>query len=170
MAPPAFPILYWRDINTKASDPLFDTIEELLAAKPTQCLVFDTEARQLEHIIKGGDDPVTNEPGLNPNGTLQVNKQQGRSPIPTLTLEGNSDVPESTWRAQLDSFSRKAQIEHQFHKYGIFGFYHPEISDFNLDPTDEIGYTMALPVMEYFSPATIVHFRINLSLGVRSLS
>lgn len=170
MAPPTFPILYWRDVNTKASDVLFDTIEELLAAKPAQCLVFDSTAKQLEHILEGGDDPTTNEPGLNPTGQLTVNKQHGRSPVPTFTIEGNCDKSEIAWRNQARTFSRKAQIEPQFHKYGILGFFHPDITDFNLDPTDEIGYTMALPVFEYFSPADIVHFRFNLSMGVLALS
>ena len=82
MAPPTFPILYWRDTNTKATDPLYDTIEELLAAKPAQCLVFDDTSKQLEHVLEPGDDPVTNEPGLNPDGSISVNKQQGRSPVP----------------------------------------------------------------------------------------
>lgn len=170
MAPPTFPILYWRDTNTKTSDVSFDTIEELLAAKPQQCLVFDSEAKQLEHLLKSGDDPVTNEPGLNPDGTLTVNKQQGRSPVPTLTLEGNVNVSEIAWRQQVEGFSRKSQVEHSFHEYGIIGFYHPDLDDFSLDPTDTIGYTMALPVFEYFSPAGIVHFRFSLSLGVKSLS
>ena len=39
---PAHPVLYWRDVNTKASNPLYDTIDELIAAKPLQVLEFDT--------------------------------------------------------------------------------------------------------------------------------
>ena len=170
MVAPTFPILYWRDVNTKASDVLFDTIEELLAAHPEQCLVFDTDAKQLEHIIRGGDNSVTDEPTLNPDGVLSVNKQQGRSPVPTITLEGNCGVSEIAWRNQADSFSRKAQIEPEFHKYGILGFFHPDMTDYNLDPTDTIGYTMGLPVFEHFTPSEIVHFRINLSMGVLALT
>ena len=170
MAPPTFPVLYWRDENTKASDPAFDTIEELLTEHPEQCLVFDTEAKQLEHILEPGDDPVTNEPGLNPDGSITVNKQQGRSPVPALILEGNCDADQIAWRNQARSFSYKTQVEHSFHKYGIIGFYHPTLTDFNKDPTDQIGYTMALPVFEHFSPGQIVHFKISLSMGVQSLS
>ena len=173
MAPPTFPILYWRDTNSKASDPLYDSVEKLLAAKPEQCLVFDTDAKQLEHILEGGDDPVTNEPGLNPQGQITVNKQQGRSPVPTITLEGNCDFSEKAWRNQVRGFSRKRQIENSHHKYGIIGLYIPAVSsldDFSLEPTNQIGYTMGLPVFDYFSPATIVHFRFNLSMGVLALT
>ena len=173
MADPNYPIVYWRDNATKASDPLYDTIEKLLATKPEQCLVFDSAARQLEHILEGGDDSVTNEPSLNPTGQISVNKQQGRSPVPTLTLEGNCNHNEKVWRQLARSFSRKAQIEPQYHKYGIIGVYIPassDLDDFSLDPTNEQGYTMALPVFDYFSPATILHFRINLSMGVLALT
>lgn len=170
MALPIFPILYWRDVDTKTSNVTYNTIEKLLSLKPAQCLVFDTDDKMLEHILEGGDDPVTNEPALNPDGSLTVYKQQGRSPVPTITLEGNCGTLETTWRDQLRTFSRKAQIEHEHHAYGILGLWMPDIPDFDVDPTDVIGYTMALPVFEYFSPSEVVHFRINLSLGVLALT
>ncbi len=170
MAPPIFPILYWRDIDTKTSESLYDTIEKLLDEKPEQCLVFDTDARQLEHVLEGGDDSVTNEPSLNAAGQITVSKQQGRSPVPTLLLEGNCNVDELVWRQLLRSFSRKGQVEHTYHKYGILGFYSPELPDYNLDPTDLIGYTMALPIFDYTSASKIVSFRISLSMGVLALT
>ena len=170
---PSFPVLYWRDINTKASDVSFNTVDKLIAAKPNQTLLFDSETKQLEHLLKSGDDPVTNEPGLNPNGTITVHKQQGRSAVPTLTLEGNCDVIEKLWRIQLRTFSRKRQVETSYHKRGIIGLYIPAITvldDFSLDPTNLIGYTMGLPVFDYYSPSSIVHFRVNLSMGVLALT
>jgi hypothetical protein len=173
MTAPEFPIIYWRDDTTKTSNVLYDSVEKLLAAKPEQCLVFDTKAKQLEHILEGGDDPVTNEPALNPVGQITVSKQQGRSAVPTLTLEGNCDHVEKAWRNQLRGFSRKAQVEPQYHKRGIIGLYLPassDLDDFSLDPTNEIGYTMALPVFDYVSPATIMYFKVNLSMGVLALS
>jgi len=175
MTAPEFPIIYWRDEATKASDSTYDTVEKLLALKSAQCLVFDTKAKQLEHILEngGGDDPVTNEPALNPVGQITVSKQQGRSAVPTLTLEGNCDHIEKAWRNQLRGFSRKAQVEPQYHKRGIIGVYIPASSvldDFSLDPTNEIGYTMALPTFDWFTPATIVPFRVNLSMGVLALT
>lgn len=170
MAAPTFPILYWRDTLTKASDVAFDTIEELLAAKPEQCVVFDTTAKQLEHVLEGGDDPVTNEPGLNPDGTIVVYKQQGRSPVPTIIIEGNCNNSEIDWRNQIRSFFRKRQVEHDYHEFGIIGFYHPTLTDFSVDPTDQIGYTMAAPIFEHFSGTGLVHFKISMSLGVRSLA
>ena len=170
MAPPVFPILYWRDNSTRTALTAYDSAEKLLAAKPAQCLVFDTDDRMLEHILESGDDPVTNEPALNPDGKLTVYKQQGRSSVPTITLEGNCGIAEAAWRDQLRTFSRKAQIEPQHHKFGILGLWSPDVPDFDLDPTDTIGYTMALPVFEYFSPSEIIHYRINLSMGAFELT
>ena len=170
MAPPIFPILYWRDTDTKASNVTYDTVEKLLSLKPLQCLVFDNDARQLEHIIEGGDDPVTNEPALNPDGSLTVYKQQGRSSVPTITLEGNCGIAEKTWRNQVRGFSRKFQVEPEFHEHGIIGLWLPDMDDFDVDPTNVIGYTIAIPVFEYFTPSQVVHFRFNLSLGVLNLT
>ena len=171
MAPPIFPILYWRDTDTKASNATYDTVEKLLSLKPLQCLVFDNDARQLEHIIEGGDDPVTNEPALTPTSTgITVYKQQGRSGVPTITLEGNCGIAEKTWRNQVRTFSRKFQIESAYHKHGIFGLWLPHIDDFDIEPTNVLGYTMALPVFEHFTPSEVIHFRFNLSLGMLKLT
>lgn len=168
---PDFPILYWRDITTKASNVTYDDLEKLLLLKPLQCLVFDNDDRQLEHILEGGDDPVTNEPALTPTSTgITVYKQQGRSGVPTITLEGNCGRAETTWRDQARSFSRKFQVESAFHKHGIIGLWIPQVPDYDVEPTDVLGYTMALPVFEYFAPAEILHFRFNLSLGMLNLT
>jgi len=167
---PSHPVLYWRDNATRTALTSFDTLDKLIAAKPLQVLEFDSDARQIEVIVESGDDPVTNEPGLNPDGTISVYKQQGRSPVPTLTIQGNFDNSETSTRTKLRSFSYKAQVEHLYHKFGIIGFFHPTLTDFNRDPTDLIGYTMAPPIFTYNSPAEIVTFRMNLSLGVKSLS
>jgi hypothetical protein len=172
---PTNPVLYWRDVNTQAN--LANTHEQnvdaLIVSNPEQTLQFEENAltaQQLESIIESGDDPVTNEPGLIPDGTITVNKQQGRSPVPTLTLSGNVNVSESAWRERLRSFSYKTQVEFQFHRYGIIGFFHPLLTDFSKQPTDSIGYTMAVPFFQHTSGAELVSFRINLSLGARSLS
>jgi len=167
---PTHPVLYWRDNATRTALAAFDTLDELIAAKPLQVLEFDDTDKQLEVMVESGDDPVTNEPGLNPDGTISVYKQQGRSPVPTLTLQGNVNVDETAWRTQLRSFAYKKQVEHEYHEFGIIGFFHPTLTDFNQDPTDQIGYTMAPPVFTYNSPAEVVHFRINLSLGAQALS
>ena len=167
---PTHPVLYWRDNDTRTALPAFDTLDELIAAKPLQVIEFDDTAKQIETIVESGDDPVTNEPGLNPDGTISVYKQQGRSPVPTLTVEGNFDANQTALRTKLRSFSYKTQVEHEYHKFGIIGFFHPTLTDFNRDPTNVIGYTIAPPVFTYNSPAEIVHFRVNMSLGVQSLS
>ena len=171
MALPTFPILYWRDTDTKANDVTYDDLEKLLSLKPLQCLVFDNDDKQLEHVLEGGDDPVTNEPALTPTSTgITIYKQQGRSPVPTITLEGNCGIAEKTWRNQARTFSRKPQIETAFHKHGIIGLWFPDADDFDIEPTDVLGYTMALPVFEYYSPAEVIHFRFNLSLGMLNLT
>ena len=107
---------------------------------------------------------------MNPDGSLTVYKQQGRSSVPTITLEGNCGIAEKTWRDQVRGFSRKFQVEPEFHEYGIIGLWLPDTDDFDVEPTDTIGYTMALPVFDYFTPAEVIHFRFNLSLGVLSLT
>lgn len=167
---PAHPVLYWRDNATRTALTSFDTLDKLIAAKPLQVLEFDTTVDQIEKIIRGGDDSVTNEPGLNPDGTIAVYKQQGRSPVPTLTIRGNTNSSETAFRLKMDSFAYKAQVEHDYHEFGIIGFFHPTLTDFNRDPTNLIGYTMALPVHDYTSPGSIVQFVLNLSMGVQSLS
>jgi hypothetical protein len=167
---PTHPVLYWRDNATRTALPAFDTLDELIAAKPSQVLEFDDTDKQLEVMIESGDDPVTNEPGLNPDGTISIYKQQGRSPVPTLTLQGNIGNAETAWRTKIRSFAYKKQVEHEYHEFGIIGFFHPTLTDFNRDPTDQIGYTMAPPVFTYNSPAEVVHFRINLSIGAQALS
>ena len=167
---PAHPVLYWRDNATRTALAAFDTLDELISAKPLQVIEFNDTAKQIEVIVESGDDPVTNEPGLNPDGTISVYKQQGRSPVPTLTIEGNFDAAETLLRTKLRSFSYKTQVEHEYHEFGIIGFFHPTLTDFNRDPTNLIGYTMAPPVFTYNSPAEVVHFRVNMSLGVQSLS
>ena len=137
--PPAFPVLYWRSVESRVSD---FSLDSLLVSRPEQCIVFDSELKQLEHVLQSGDDPVTNEPGLNPNGTLVVNKQQGRSYIPTLTLEGNCNVSETIWRDQVRIASRRSQIEFEHHKYGIIGFHHPNTHryEFGTNPRYRIHY------------------------------
>ena len=167
---PTHPVLYWRDNATRTALASFDTLDKLIAAKPLQVLEFDTTVDQIEKLVRGGDDPVTNEPGLNPDGTISVYKQQGRSPVPTLTIRGNTNASETAFRQKMESFAYKAQVEHEYHKFGIIGFFHPDLTDFNRDPTDVIGYTMALPVFDYDSPGSVVNFSLNLSLGVQSLS
>lgn len=167
---PVHPVLYWRDNATRTALASFDTLDELIAAKPLQVIEFDDTAKQIESIVESGDDPVTNEPGLNPDGTISIYKQQGRSPVPTLTLEGNFNVDETALRTKLRSFAYKTQVEHEYHEFGIIGFFHPTLTDFNRDPTNLIGYTMAPPVFTYNSPAEVVHFRVNLSLGAQALS
>jgi hypothetical protein len=167
---PTHPVLYWRDNATRTALTSFDTLDKLIAAKPLQVVEFDDTAKQIEKLVRGGDDSVTNEPGLNPDGTISVYKQQGRSPVPTMTIQGNVNASEVTLRQKLDSFSYKKQVEHEYHEFGIIGFFHPTLTDFNKDPTDLVGYTMGLPIFDYDSPGEIVKFRINLSLGVQSLS
>lgn len=167
---PTHPVLYWRDAATNTSIGAYDTLDKLIAAKPAQVIEFDTISEQIEKLVRGGDDPVTNEPGLNPDGTISVYKQQGRSPVPTLTIQGNVNATEVAVRQKLDSFSYKRQVEHSYHEFGIIGFFHPTLTDFNRDPTNVIGYTMALPIFDYDSPGEIVAFRLNLSMGVQSLS
>ncbi len=167
---PAHAVLYWRDNATRTALAAYDTLDKLIAAKPLQVIEFDSTVTQLEKIVEGGDDPVTNEPGLNPDGTIAVYKQQGRSPVPTLTLQGNFNGSETALRTKLRSFSYRAQVEHDYHKFGIIGFFHPVLTDFNKDPTDTIGYTMAPPVFDHDSPSKVVDFRVNMSLGVQSLS
>lgn len=167
---PAHPVLYWRDNATTSQPGPFDTLDKLIAAHPEQAVQFDTVEQQIEKLVRGGDDPVTNEPGLNPDGSISVYKQQGRSAVPTLTIGGNIDADLVSIREKLDSFSYKTQVDHEYHKFGIIGFFHPELTDFNIEPTDKIGYTMGLPIWDYDAPSRVVNFRINLSMGVQSLS
>ena len=71
---PDHPVRYWRDANSRADNPSFDTLDELIAVKEVQTLQFDDDAKQLEVLVEGGDDPVSNEPALNPDGSITVFK------------------------------------------------------------------------------------------------
>ena len=87
-----------------------------------------------------------------------------------MTIRGNTDASETAFRLKLESFAYKAQVEHEYHEFGIIGFFHPVLTDFNRDPTNLLGYTMALPVFDNTSPSDVVPFTLNFSLGVESLS
>jgi hypothetical protein len=167
---PDHPVLYWRDNSTRTALSSFDTLDKLISARPNQVIEFNIDDVQLEQILEGGDDSVTNEPGLNPDGTISIYKQQGRSPVPTLTLKGNIANSQTALRTKMRSFSYKVQVDFEYHQFGIIGFFHPDLTDFNKDPTNLTGYTMALPRFIHASNREVIDFTIDMSLGAQSLS
>lgn len=166
-----YPVVYWRDKNTKTSSTLYDSVEKLVAAKPLQCVKFDSTNIQIESIFESPQSNIIDEPEANPSGEKTIHKQEGGALPNIFVLEGNLKVTEIVKRGTLRSFSRMAQIEAEYHKYGVIGVFFPsDLNDFSLDPTNVIGYTLLPPVFKYSSPQNIITFTLTFSLGAKKLT
>lgn len=163
MAEPTYPVLYWRDVNTKSSDPLYDTLEKLIAAKPLQVIEFENNANgddlnsSITMVSGGGADNNIDEPLFNPDGTKTIEKQMVGAIAEHLNIKIKIHQSQYSILEKIRSFSRKPGKEKAYHTYGIFGFWFPRTETesvptlttpniFKLDPTNLIGYTLKPPL------------------------
>ena len=135
-------VLFWRDNDTRKALTAFDTLDKLIAAKPLQVLVGDA----VNSLIDVQEEPqinTSNDPHYDPNSDPIVEKQYNGNFGRRLSLTIKSDVNAAgaTWRSQLKDFFNEIPVEPAYHEFGIFGFFHPKLTDFNVDPTNAFGYT-----------------------------
>lgn len=163
---PTNAVLYFRDVLTTKANPLYDTLDKLIAAKPAQVIVFNDDDFMLTDAQEEEQNNVSNDSHFDPGvGDPIVEKQYNGTKGRNLVLRIISDVTQSVLRTKLRSFIELPQIEPAYHEFGIFGFFHPKLADFNIDPTNLFGYTIDRPLKGYRSGSEIVPINLRLSLG-----
>ena len=166
-----YPVLYYRTNATRKALTAYDTVEKLVNAKSTQVLKFDTSDIQIESIAENGQNNIIDEPVFSPTGKRTINKQEVGKLGKTLVINGNLKRSFKAQRHKMRGFAQLQTIEVEYHKYGSVGIYFPDdLSDFSVDPTDHIGYTMDDPTFNFSSPSEVIAFSIILSLGVNNLT
>ncbi len=129
------PALYFRTEATRVSvtpDP-----SDLPSA---QILQFDSDNNIVELVDNAYQNNVSIDPATNPDGSKKTFLQDNGRLEDIVIVTGKLLNTDSTFINKLKSFSRKLQIEAEFHKFGIFGLAYPVTDSFDLDPTDEVGY------------------------------
>jgi len=129
------PALYFRTEATRVSvtpDP-----SDLPSA---QILQFDSDDNIVELVDNAYQNNVSVDPATNPDGSKKTFLQDNGRLEDIVIVSGKLLNTDTAFINKLKSFSRKLQIEAEFHKLGIFGFAYPVTDSFDQDPTDELGY------------------------------
>ena len=162
-------MLYWREKNTKRTISEYSSIEKLFSKKPEQCLQLEKDGiREISQIIDGGPNAgTTNIPSFSAEGTKSIAKQLNGAIKYGMTIHGSCKSADVSFREQLRSFFFMPDVEDEYHKHGIFGFYHPDLIDFNLDPNDTQGYTITMPSDAFVgvSPINEISWKFVLEWG-----
>ena len=105
------------------------------------------------------------DPGAAPEPIVE--KQYGGTKGRVLELKINSNVNAngSVQRQKFRGFVELAQIEPLYHAFGVFGFFHPKLGDFTVDPTNQFGYTINRPTKAYNSGSESVNLTVRMSVG-----
>lgn len=163
---PTNAVLYFRDILTTKANPLFDTLDKLIAAKPAQVIEFNDDNILFTDIQEEEQNNVSNDSHFDPGvGDPIVEKQYNGIKGREIVIKLITDTDQSVVRQKLRTFGEKPQIEPAYHEFGIIGIFHPKVSDFNVDPTNLFGYTIDRPLKGYVSGSEIVPITLRLSLG-----
>lgn len=161
--------MYWRDKNSKNTIVEQATVENLYDTKPIQCLKLENSTTiQIQNIIEGGPNiGTTNIPSYSAEGKKSIAKQLNGAIKYGMTINGTCKSTDITFREKLREFFYMADVEYEYHKYGIFGFYHPTLTDFNLDPNTSRGYTIAMPSDAFVcnSPVNVIFWKFVLEWG-----
>jgi len=161
--------LYWREKNTKRTISDYDTVEKLYNAKPEQCLRLEEDGiREIASIIDGGPNTgTTNIPSYSAEGKKSIAKQLNGAIKYGMTVNGSCKSTDSLFRQKLRSFFFMPDVEDEYHKHGIFGFFHPDLIDFNLDPDSTEGYTITMPSDAFVgnSPINEIFWKFVLEWG-----
>ena len=164
-----FAVLYWREKTTKTSISDYNSIEKLYNAKPEQCLRLEEDSiREIQNIIDGGPNTgTTNIPSYSAEGKKSIAKQLNGAIKYGMTINGSCKSKDSEFRTKLRSFFFMPDVEDEYHKHGIFGFFHPNLPDFNLDPNDKQGYTITMPSDAFVgnSPINEISWKFVLEWG-----
>lgn len=160
--PFTFAALYFRDNASRVAvtpDP-----NNLPAA---QKLEFNNSSQILQSVEEVEQPNVSDDPAYDAGGNLVVEKQFNGTFGYSQVLNIISDDTETVFRKKIRTFARKVPIEPAFHEFGIFGFFHPVITDFNVDPTDDFGYTIDQPTHTHIHGTHFVRTTITLRIGGR---
>lgn len=163
MVEPTYPVLYFRDFDTRTALPAFDTLEKLISLKPDQVIEFENNAAGDElnssiiRVSAGGVDNIVDEPLFNPNGTKTIEKQMVGAIAEHINIKIKVQKSEYPILKKIRSFSRRPNKEKEYHTYGIIGFWFPPAETeaiptlitpniFKVDPTNLTGYTLKPPL------------------------
>lgn len=152
--------VYWRD--TASNDAITPDPVNL---PPAQKIEFNDTTQVLASLEEAEQPNVSEDPGYDAGGELVIEKQFNGTFGMNVVLNIKSEPAETVFRKKLRGFYRKIPIEPAEHEFGIFGFFHPIVTDFNLDPTDRFGFTMDQPVHSFLHGGKIVNTRITLRSG-----
>ena len=187
MAEPTYPVLYFRDIDTRTELTEFDTLEKLIAAKPLQVIEFEKTGDGDTSVVSvsiGGTDNIVDEPLFTPEGVKTIEKQMIGAIAEHMIIVIKINKSEYTKLRKIQQFARRPNKETEYHTYGIIGFWFPETETdptptlltpnvFKVDPTNVVGYTMKPPIVEWGIKeigADYTQITINLSLGGQDLT
>ena len=156
------PALYFRTLATKASitpDP-----SDLPAA---QILQFDSDGKNIVELVDNNyQNNVSVDPATNPDGAKKAFLQDNGRLEDIVIVTGKIKNTESAFISKFKTFSRKLQIEAEFHKFGIFGFAYPVTPSFDQDPTDEVGYFIdKLNLTTAGQKKSVIEFVLTLKTG-----
>lgn len=134
---------------------------------PTQILEFDSDGETIiEAVVLLYQNNISEDPANNPDGTRRINKQDNGVLNEKLTITGKIAASDTTFIQKFQSFSRRLQIETEFHIFGVFGFAYPQTPTFDRDPDDTIGYTIeSLQIDNLGQNKNDVPFTLILSSG-----
>ena len=186
MVEPIFPVLYWRDVDTKDSDPTYDTLEKLINLKPLQVIQLEDtdDDSSIVTISRGGTGNIVDEPLYSPAGVKTIEKQMVGAISEFWTV--NIKLVKEEWAKakKLETFYRKPNKEKEFHTYGIMGIWFPATETettptlttpniFKVSPTNIIGLTLKPPVFTYGvneAGADYMNIDLTYSLGGKNLT
>ena len=128
MADPNYPVIYYRDNDTRTALPDFDTVEKLIAAKPLQVIeIKDEDSMSVTNVVSAGEDNDVAEPIFSSEGTKSIFKQQVGAINEGITVTIMIPKPKFSDLIKLKSFSRRPNIERSHHEFGTIGFHFPLI-------------------------------------------
>lgn len=130
-----------------------------------QFIAFNDLGRVLVSIQDAEQPNVSDDPAYDASGPLVIEKQFNGTFGESITLVIKSDKGETAFRTAIRGFYRRIHIEPAYHEFGIFGFFHPVLTDFNIDPTNRFGYTMDAPIHTHVHGAETVETRLTFRIG-----
>ncbi len=155
------PAIFFRTVTTTVGD---EPDPSDLPAD--QILQFDSENNIVELVDNAYQNNVSIDPATNPDGSKKTFLQDNGRLEDIVTVTGKLLNTDSAFINKLKSFSRKLQIEADFHKFGIFGFAYPVTDSFDLDPTDEVGYFIdKLQITTSGQSKAVVSYILTLKTG-----
>jgi len=155
------PALYFRDINSTVS-----ITPDPSDLPSDQILQFDSDNNIVELVDNAYQNNVSIDPATNPDGSKKTFLQDNGRLEDIVTVTGKLLNTDSAFIIKLKTFSRKLQIEAEFHKFGIFGLAYPVTDSFDLDPTDEVGYFIdKLQITTSGQSKSVVSFIVTLKTG-----